>query len=164
MFVVRTSEKAPASSVIISTVSEVFLQNYASLSRLPMTRKSKNAMNWLFLKLNFLQNHGSMNLQDHRLNDSAVFLPIGFGDFQNLCFLFSLQNLCFLFSLNKWCIFKYFLRPSHMVLLLWRWGLAQKPAFLSQGALLTERVSGVTHERPKIQHGPIDGQAALTAH
>ena len=37
-----------------------------------MTRKSKNAMNGFFLKLNFLQNHGSMNLQDHGLNYSAV--------------------------------------------------------------------------------------------
>jgi hypothetical protein len=30
MFAVRTSEKDPASSVINSTVSEVFLQNHAS--------------------------------------------------------------------------------------------------------------------------------------
>ena len=29
-------------------------------------------MSWLFLKLNPLQNHGIIKLQDHRLNDSAV--------------------------------------------------------------------------------------------
>src|SRR5438309_5059858 len=37
-----------------------------------------------------------MNLQNHRLNDSEnVILPIGFGDFQNLCFPFGPPKLCF---------------------------------------------------------------------
>jgi hypothetical protein len=41
----RNSEKAPAAPVTISTLSEVFLQNHASLLRLFTNRKPKNAMN-----------------------------------------------------------------------------------------------------------------------
>ena len=47
------------------------------------------------LKLNSLQNHGLTNLQNHGYNDIFVILPIGFGDFQNLCFPFGPPNLCF---------------------------------------------------------------------
>jgi hypothetical protein len=61
-----------SSSESISTVSEVFLQNHASPSRPLTARKLKNAMNWLSLKLNPLQNHGLTNLQYHRLNDNAA--------------------------------------------------------------------------------------------
>jgi len=35
-------------------------------------------------------------------------------------------------------------------------GSAKKLAFLPQGTLLAERISGPTYERPQIQHGPVD--------
>ena len=58
----------------ISTWSEMFLQNHAFSSRPQTTRKLKSGMTGFSLTLNPLQNYGLTNLQNHRLNDSHLFL------------------------------------------------------------------------------------------
>jgi hypothetical protein len=69
-------KKLQPHQITISTLSEVFMQNHASPSERLTTRYPKNIIQPSFpsstVGANSLQNHGIMNLQDHRLNDSAV--------------------------------------------------------------------------------------------
>ena len=56
----------------ITPISEFFLQNHASPSRLLTTRKSKKHGFDSSIKLSPLQNYGIMNLQNHGLSDTVA--------------------------------------------------------------------------------------------